>query len=293
MTYKYLYRLLILILSLPPFLHGMNESDATTRTFNCSTETMACSKNSAHTSEKIIFAELEHHTLRDLQHKLLPDVSEIIRQYVIISSHILDPGPRFIIKKRLNLTFYYLPNYQLGRESYILDALKAIQPHFNVGLIMSSASNLLIAPKLALFGDKRDEIVILIDDAEKSLSSLHNTVKAAAHTANNAYKSITNNDLFDIQKGERFPYVPHIALGRIDFGDLETKNSGMVESIKTRIEQDIFPLIDSWLASKEVRVHFNNLCLYDLAQKQCIKTYDLCYGMEDGCYTVIHHYAGD
>jgi len=242
------------------------------------------SQNVTDRSDKIIFAELKNSTLRMLQDKLLYSVNSIIHQYVSISSHIIDPTPYFVIKRRLSLTLYYLLDYQTHQEHYILDALAKLLNRFDLTeeKHQAVAINLTIAPKLAFFGDKQDEIVVLVDDPQKLLSRLNNSIKLAAHTAHEIHKKMTNTeDLFDLQKSEHYPYVPHISLGRIDFGALESKHSSIIDLIKTRIEQEVFPVIELWLSSKDIGLHLEDFCLYDIVQKLCIKHYDLFCNIEN------------
>lgn len=169
------------------------------------------------------------------------------------------PSPQY-------LTLYYLYDMPVAGESFLITALESIENK----LQKLTAQHASIAPKVAFFGDNKDELVILVHDSKKELSALNSLMKNTAHESNEEYKQKQHVDLYDITKSEKYTYLPHIGLGRIRASSIrqqlkdETQTDKVFEKIRERIIKEVLGIIEKTLSPDSAKLHFNKLRVWNL-----------------------------
>lgn len=119
----------------------------------------------------------------------------------------------------------------------------------------------------------------MADDFGKELTFFNHEIKELMHHANNEYKCNHQVDLYDIAKSERFPFLPHIGLGRIRSMSIKQhiKDSSQVdkilEQIKQRIKKEALKIVKISLTTDNQKISFNRIGLFDLQKRDFIKEY--------------------
>ncbi len=127
-----------------------------------------------------------------------------------------------------------------------------------------------------------DYIVMLVDDIDGSLSALHQAIKYSLAIAYDSYRKRYLHDLFDKAQSERFPYRPHIALGRLQTkhlmnfmaGSEENKKKTM-DTIKKRIREEVFPVTKSMLLDANKPLSIDSFYLIGHDPRTFLKRYPL------------------
>jgi hypothetical protein len=184
--------------------------------------------------------------IEEVQSQIKPLIREIIKQELGLTSD--DSFPQFLIKPRHNLTLYYLDGYdgKSAEEAFVV-ALEKMQ---KMGRGIHQPKGVHLTSEAAFFGDRQDELVLKVTDQKHALQQLHNDIKNTCNKACYEYKHHQNKDLYNVLQSERFPYVPHIAIGRLQLEYLSktARRSGknadfVIQNIKKRIEREVFPKI--------------------------------------------------
>lgn len=222
----------------------------------------------------LVFTEFDNHPgLTRLQNHIAPLIDRIIKEEVGAQD---DNYPHFIIKKRQNLTLYYLDGFQILHENLLLNALIAMQ---NRTQGIKAPRAVTISTDSAFFGDRGDELVIKINDPSQALRNVHNDIKETCRVAAAEFKQKYNTNLYDVAKSERFPYVPHSALGRISINALsnysQKPEEGFVifQKIKKRIEDEVFPTIKTLLSPEEKVLAIDSFCVFSFRSREVIKKF--------------------
>ena len=138
-----------------------------------------------------------------------------------------------------------------------------------------------ITPDAQFFGDHQDELVVLINDPAKELLRYNNTIASASHAAHDAYKKQHNSDLYAIAKSERYPYLPHMGLGRLRIQAIKNllKNDvdapAIIERIKKRIEKEVSALLAQIVNDKNNTLYFKTISIAALPERAYIESFDI------------------
>lgn len=198
-------------------------------------------------------------------------VNEILQQE--LSSE--NPESLFLKKDRLPLSVYYLNGMETQGEDVVVKALENAEKD----LPFKAPQNLVISPAVNFFGEWNDELVIMIDDVDKQLMGLNVLVKALMHSANEAYSKIHGGPLFDIAKSERFPFVPHIGLGRLRSNSIkqqvkdQSRADEVLERIKSRVRDATLKLLAEIVSQNDKTITCGKLVLFSLTKRAMLKEF--------------------
>lgn len=185
----------------------------------------------------------------------------------------------FLTKERQRLTLYGLNSFDIQASNSLLYPL--IDSFFDQNKSILNLLEIALSPNIHLFGENRDELVILITDSKNQLGSLNKTLKNIFNQANSTFQSTYSQDLYNIAKSEQFDYIPHIGLGRIRVSSIKyyikqtDQTSSILDRINQRILREILDMIKDHLARKDNRLKFDMLGITDLKLKSCVKEYIL------------------
>lgn len=177
----------------------------------------------------------------------------------------------FLPKEMQRITLYYMYDvYENGKATLFtaFDQIKWREPH-----------NVLVAPEVNFFGDQQDELVVMINDCSKELLHLNQEIKKIAHEANTEYKRAYNDDLFDKVHSEKFPFLPHMGLGRIRLHSIkqhikdESQMSTIVDRIRQRIISITLKIVHELMADQNIKLSFNTISVFDFQKRAYIKEY--------------------
>lgn len=216
-------------------------------------------------SQKRDFLILAEHDGADiitsLRSAIAPLINTIIQQELNLSE--ADKSPSFKTPPHHNLTLYYVFDWLSQKDDLLTQAVDSAFAHKAI-----SAFEVMLGQP-AFFGMNNDEIVVKINDLEGFLSKINIDLKHAL---------ASSHALYNVKKSEYFPYVPHIALGRLPANDKRYFSSdegqNHLNNIKQRIEHEVFPVIVQKLKSVGKKLYVTALCIYDVQQKSKIKS---CY----------------
>lgn len=197
----------------------------------------ACSHNSVNIKavEKNIFfvqAISKNVLLDEFIKDISIDINTIIKQELGLDENY--DFDFFIPKKTQRVTLYYLNDAIIKDVRQIISALNDLD-------IANNISESRLSLDIRFFGDQQDELVGIIDDANKEIASLHHTIKEKMHQLNSIYYKKHHYDLYNIKKSERFDFLPHMGLGRIRSQSIKNhirdtgQTAAVFEKIKTRI----------------------------------------------------------
>jgi len=237
----------------------------------------ACSNNAENVSIKHdLFIQLQASSdlLESLIATIAPLVNAAIKEELGLAKD--DTFEFFLPKKRQALTVYFINDICEDGITQVLDLLATTDKN---KLTLKDAQ-IALAPRIEFFGgqfDAKDELVIMIDDPQQKLSALNTTIKTAAHIADNVYKSVHSQSLYDISKSERYPYFPHIGLGRIRSTSIKEKSKTGVsfEKIQERILSDVKRVIGTLFADKNLSLQFKTIAVWDLQKRTVLKEYSV------------------
>lgn len=176
------------------------------------------------------------------------------------------------------LTLYSTNDIHENGNKALFSALDTINiPDFTINSVsLGSAVEFFYGP----FGEK-DELVIMINDPHKELLHYNEIIKEAAHTANKQYKQLHNHSLYDVTKSERYPYLPHIGLGRIRSNSIKNNLKDpsqftiIFERIQSRIKDAALESIEAVLNNNNNTLTCDTIGILDLNKHAYIKEYTL------------------
>lgn len=236
----------------------------------------ACSNNADVSIKHDLFIQLQSSSdlLESLVATITPILNAAIKEELGIAKE--DTFEFFLPKKRQPLTIYYLNDTREDGIIQIIDSLDTLEKN---KLILKDAQ-IALAPRINFFGgpfDAKDELVIMIDDPQQKLSTINSTLKTTLHIANDVYKSTHAQNLYDITKSERYPYIPHIGLGRIRSTSIKEKNKTGVslEKVQQRVLRDVQEIIDTIFQDRNRTLIFNTIAVFDLQKRTVLKEYTL------------------
>lgn len=221
-----------------------------------------------------IQALFDSEVLTSIKKEITPLINQIIKEELELDQE--NSFEFFLPKTRQPqaLTLYYVDDMQENGLPLMLSVLD--------GMHLPTPHSVSISQKIddaKFYGDQQDELVILMDDHSGELSHLNLTLKATLQNANNVYKHSNTRNLYNVAKSERFPFVPHIGLGRIRSNSIKQniKDASLIQKtfdrIKERILDEIKPIIQAALTAENKKITFNGFCVFDLEKKECIKEY--------------------
>ena len=118
-------------------------------------------------------------------------------------------------------------------------------------------------PKVAFFGDDKDELVMLVSgDPKEEFLKLNTTIKEVISEAHKQYKGKQHASLYDVTKSEKFPYLPHIGLGRIRTNSIRqhikdtTHVATTFEQIRQRIIKEVLSVAEKMLILRNGKTAF-------------------------------------
>jgi len=237
-----------------------------------------------------------HEGITHIRKKISPLIDSIIKEELNVAENV--NFPRFLIprwqRESSKLTVYYFNNLKKGAESQIIQALNRMQKN-NEGTKIDNQIS--ISEPIKFFGADGQYLVFSIDDPERSLFKLHKDIKKYVTEANERYKKETGEELFDKKASERFDYIPHIALGRLQqryfpefIKGTPEENQKVIDRIKERIKKEVFPEIRSLLKSVSTKLYINSFCFYEIASdkkiwRKCVKEYPLQRSQKRGVFS--------
>ncbi len=240
-----------------------------------------------------------HAGIMQIREAVAPKIDAIIQEELQVPDGV--EFPRFHVpswqREASRLTLYYLNGLRKGAESYLIDVFDDMQKH-NRGVEI--AKDIAIASPVNFFGNKQQYIVFSVDDPHGSLTALNKDIGDYARQAQAHYKEAHGQDLYDIEKSEKFTYSPHIALGRLQpeyfskfvqglpqekqfrNGTPEEREE-IAQRIRERIKQEVFPLITQMLETVPTSLDINSFCMYGYSDDKktwriCLKEYPLKVG---------------
>jgi len=208
-------------------------------------------------------------TLTNVIDELAPVANDIIKQELGLNA---DYDFEFFIPKPLQrLTLYYVNDMCADGQQLLLDKLEKVQ---QLDTIVKKAS---VSSNVEFFGDQKDELVMLIDDPDGELTRMHYEVKRMVYQADGEYKKTHDRDLYDRAHSERFPFLPHISLGRIRTHSitLTIKDESLVhdtfERIKEKIKNAAQEIIKKTFTLANQKYSFNKIGIFDPTKRMYIK----------------------
>jgi hypothetical protein len=222
-------------------------------------------------STLLIQAISDSASLNTIRETITPSINDIIKEELGLDKSY---DFEFFLPKQLNrLTLYYVNDmYENGKK----DLFSALTFLNGIEAPRSAA----ISADAHLFGDKQDELVIIIADPVKELVGLNADVKTAVHQAQQQYQRQHNLDLYNRAKSEQNPYLPHIGLGRVRLSSIQQhiKDDAQVNVIFDRIRERIVKLTQEVIAKtiteKNKQLSFNKIGILDLQKKTYVKEYE-------------------
>lgn len=208
------------------------------------------------------------------------DFTRVIKQTAYLANAIVkqelglsdDYNFNFFIPKRMQrVTLYYCNNLQLKELEVMLDGMYDL--HFDAQSLFAG-----LTEDIDFFGDQKDELVLLIDDATGQLAGAHEAIKHMMHVASNEYQKVHSELLYDIAKSERYPFKPHMGIGRLRIQSIKQRLDGKedVDVIIERIKEKILLAVQQVV--KELCLHnreiiFTNIMVLDLSKRAYLGEY--------------------
>ncbi len=177
----------------------------------------------------------------------------------------------FLPKKNQKITLYCVNTINQKGEPAFLSALDKMV------LMNMKPEHVIATSNTQFFGNRQDELVIMIDDPERELSELNQQIKAMAHQLNDAYHKQHGHNLYNIEKSERFPFTPHMGLGRIRLQSIKnniknaSQTNDILERIKTEIKKVASKVLEKLLSQESSQLSFNKFSVLDLQKRTYIK----------------------
>ncbi len=192
---------------------------------------------------------------------LVPKINSLIKQELG-----LDPDydfAFFIPKKRQRITLYYVSDIGQKNDPILISALE------KMNLAQIKITNVNVTSDAQFFGDRQDELVMMIDDPERELASLNQQIKAMAHQLNDTYHKQHDLDLYNVAKSERYPFITHMGLGRIRLSSIKnhTQSNDVLDRIRTRIRDIAHEELQQLITTYTSLLHFKSFGILEF-QKQ-------------------------
>lgn len=170
----------------------------------------------------------------------------------------------FLTKPRYTLTLYYLNDMYENGQKGLFEALDEQAED-----LKNFPQKVAFSDNLNFFGPTQDELVVVMDDSEGELKSLHGMIKKLVYEVDETYKASHKHNLFDLTKSERHAFLSHVTLGRIRYNSVKqhVKDSEQVDKVFARIKERTKKIVLSALeklSEKEGRyVSFTTLVALD------------------------------
>lgn len=151
----------------------------------------------------------------------------------------------------IRISLCYFNDIQEKNKSLLISHLD------NLKLTEQMPQSVSLASESAFFGDHQDELVVFINDQEKELATLNQTIKSSARKLSQEFEHKHKTSLYNIPKSERCEFKPHIGLGRIRLQSIKNHTKDL-QQLHTLAQQD-----------NRKHLHTDMLCLhlhYDLVQ---------------------------
>lgn len=211
-------------------------------------------------------ALFEHQMLEEVKKELAPAINNIVKQELRLTP---DYSFEFFIPKpRQMVTLYYAYDVAADGEKTFFHALEASK--------LPPVESAHLTSEINFFGEQ-DELVVMVQDEISALSNLNRAIKEVLHKASATYKAATQTELYNIAKSERFPYAPHIGLGRLRTMSITkhikdaTQVAATFERIRSRIKAAVADAMRTHLAKQSPSLAFNKLQVMDFARREYIK----------------------
>lgn len=207
-----------------------------------------------------------------IQQQLTPLINTIIKEELNLAS---DFDFNFLLPKEKQRLTLYTVNDFVAKEQNSID-IEHILTKEKITL-----TDVTLSPHIQFFGDNKDELVIMVDDSKKELSVLNQKIKTIMHQLNDEYQHKHNTNMYDISHSERFPYTPHLGIGRIRTTSIkqQIKNPIDIEKIYNRITQRIIDestqIIQKIWNAKETKITFTSVGIFSPETRSYIKEYSL------------------
>jgi len=242
---------------------------ATLLTLSCATY-LFFNKTHIKASQRIFIQAIPNSSvLKNIIESLSKKINTIIKEELNLDSN--NELEFFSPKKAQRLTLYSINDVQPNTNDIIITTLDRINIHTFV------AHNISLKPEVAFFGGPfgdNDELVILIADPDKELSSFNQSIKTAMHQADNEYNHMHHKNLYDIAKSERHSYVPHIGLGRVRSNSIknqlkdQSQFSAVFERIQSRIKDAALECIKNQLNLYNNKIVYDKIVIFDPAKQE-------------------------
>lgn len=185
-------------------------------------------------SDPFVTIELgEHAGIRSLQRQVGPQVEKAVRDAIEAflaekydgnnndASRLTEQDfPKWQNKDRLVTSLYYLSGTSVSADEQAfvsaLDLMLAIKRKFG------PVSDVAITRNGDLFGAEKEDVVVKLSDDGGKLGVLHDAIQNMFNKALKFGQEECPGQpaLFNKAAAERFPFVPHVTLGRIDMSKL-------------------------------------------------------------------------
>ncbi len=201
--------------------------------------------------------------------RIVPIINGIIKEELG-----LDPAydfSFFLPKNVQRITVYNLSDVLDQEQEAILSQLKKVK------LVDMSPKDVSVSTQAEFFGDQQDELVVMINDPEKELLQLNQITKETFHEANDVYKKEHDRDLYNIEKSERYSFVPHMGLGRIRLQSIKNhikdglQINAVLERIKSRVQKRTHDILKEALDQNLLKLIFEKIGLLDLKKRAYVK----------------------
>jgi len=102
------------------------------------------------------------------------------------------------------------------------------------------------------FGSKNELLVIKLSDPTNSLTAWHNEIKQALLAENEAYQKSTGSELFPPECGDRYPFLPHLPIGTVRFGNFIKRSipRGKREKIRKKLQARIIKEVNEFVQTQ-------------------------------------------
>lgn len=184
----------------------------------------------------------------------------------------------FIPKKRQRLSLYYVQNILSSNTKLLTKELSSWIVKHKDQLLLHHCS---LTPNVAFYGDHNDELVMIIDDPEHELSGLNGSLKAMMAMLQKQYVEKYNEDLYNTASSEKYPFSPHIGIGRLRIGSIMQELNDDEHArdkrdwIKAQIIKEVTSLVDTLLNKGNNKLTFGLITILDVKEQTYLNEYSL------------------
>ncbi len=207
--------------------------------------------------------------ITDAIKELAPLINNVIKQELQLDE---EYDFAFFIPKRLQrVSLYYLNDVNPKNITMIIDELG------NLGIARSAPLEAGASTTPKFFGDQQDELVIMVDDINGTLAALNQKIKQSMHKLNEVYRKQHDQNLYNVAQSERFPFMPHMGLGRIRSQSIKNhiKDNSEIKDTFGRIKSRILLLtrqkVESLFSKGSLPISFEKIGLLDLKKQSYAK----------------------